>query len=142
MWLFGGSEVWLFWHLYSLQTLAGWLCAHHHLSQIHKSVHLSELLSDPGANINQSLSALGNVINALAEKCRSGKRLFVPFRCFALHPLLISTGSCPVLYCYTRVSCCILAVALLTNMQGASVHMRQQALTQHLSESSLLSHMH
>lgn len=33
-----------------------------------------------GANINQSLSALGNVINALAEVSRTGKRLFVPFR--------------------------------------------------------------
>ena len=33
-----------------------------------------------GANINKSLSALGNVINALAEKSKSKKRIFIPYR--------------------------------------------------------------
>lgn len=33
-----------------------------------------------GANINKSLSALGNVINTLVEVSRSGKKLFVPYR--------------------------------------------------------------
>ena len=32
-----------------------------------------------GANINKSLSALGNVINALVENA-NGKKTFVPFR--------------------------------------------------------------
>lgn len=32
-----------------------------------------------GANINKSLSALGNVINALVE-CASGKKVFIPYR--------------------------------------------------------------
>ncbi|DAZ99423.1 TPA: hypothetical protein N0F65_004056 [Lagenidium giganteum] len=33
-----------------------------------------------GANINKSLSALGNVINALVEVSRSGKKVFIPYR--------------------------------------------------------------
>jgi len=33
-----------------------------------------------GVNINKSLSALGNVINALAETAKTGKAIFVPFR--------------------------------------------------------------
>jgi len=33
-----------------------------------------------GVNINKSLSALGNVINALAESAKTGKAIFVPFR--------------------------------------------------------------
>lgn len=33
-----------------------------------------------GANINKSLSALGNVINALVEVSRSKKKVFVPYR--------------------------------------------------------------
>lgn len=33
-----------------------------------------------GANINKSLSALGNVINALVEVARSGKKVFIPYR--------------------------------------------------------------
>merc|ERR1719160_1493154 len=32
-----------------------------------------------GANINKSLSALGNVINALVE-CANGKKVFIPYR--------------------------------------------------------------
>ena len=33
-----------------------------------------------GANINKSLSALGNVINALSEQCKKGKKVFIPYR--------------------------------------------------------------
>lgn len=33
-----------------------------------------------GANINKSLSALGNVINALVEASRTGKKVFIPYR--------------------------------------------------------------
>lgn len=33
-----------------------------------------------GANINKSLSALGNVINALVEASRAGKKVFIPYR--------------------------------------------------------------
>uniref|UniRef100_K3X8T0 Kinesin-like protein n=1 Tax=Globisporangium ultimum (strain ATCC 200006 / CBS 805.95 / DAOM BR144) TaxID=431595 RepID=K3X8T0_GLOUD len=33
-----------------------------------------------GANINKSLSALGNVINALVEASRMGKKVFIPYR--------------------------------------------------------------
>jgi hypothetical protein len=33
-----------------------------------------------GANINKSLSALGNVINGLVEKARGNKRVFIPYR--------------------------------------------------------------
>lgn len=33
-----------------------------------------------GANINKSLSALGNVINALVEASRTGKKTFIPYR--------------------------------------------------------------
>jgi len=33
-----------------------------------------------GANINKSLSALGNVINALAERSKSNKQIFIPYR--------------------------------------------------------------
>ncbi|KAJ1620561.1 P-loop containing nucleoside triphosphate hydrolase protein, partial [Pavlovales sp. CCMP2436] len=34
-----------------------------------------------GANINKSLSALGNVINALAEQCKNPKKkVFIPYR--------------------------------------------------------------
>lgn len=33
-----------------------------------------------GANINKSLSALGNVINALAEQSKKGKKIFIPYR--------------------------------------------------------------
>lgn len=33
-----------------------------------------------GANINKSLSALGNVINALVEASRTSKKLFIPYR--------------------------------------------------------------
>ena len=33
-----------------------------------------------GANINKSLSALGNVINALAEQSKKGKKVFIPYR--------------------------------------------------------------
>ncbi|OQS07958.1 kinesin [Thraustotheca clavata] len=33
-----------------------------------------------GANINKSLSALGNVINALVEDARTGKKSFIPYR--------------------------------------------------------------
>ena len=33
-----------------------------------------------GANINKSLSALGNVINALVEMARAGKKQFIPYR--------------------------------------------------------------
>ena len=33
-----------------------------------------------GANINKSLSALGNVINALAEQAKKGKKVFIPYR--------------------------------------------------------------
>ena len=32
-----------------------------------------------GANINKSLSALGNVINALAEQAKKGKKVLVPY---------------------------------------------------------------
>merc|ERR1719472_56863 len=33
-----------------------------------------------GANINKSLSALGNVINALVEMARGKKKVFIPYR--------------------------------------------------------------
>ena len=33
-----------------------------------------------GANINKSLSALGNVINALAEQSKRSKKVFIPYR--------------------------------------------------------------
>ena len=33
-----------------------------------------------GANINKSLSALGNVINALAEQAKKSKKVFIPYR--------------------------------------------------------------
>jgi len=33
-----------------------------------------------GANINKSLSALGNVINALAEQSKKNKKVFIPYR--------------------------------------------------------------
>ena len=33
-----------------------------------------------GANINKSLSALGNVINALVESSGSSKKVFIPYR--------------------------------------------------------------
>lgn len=33
-----------------------------------------------GANINKSLSALGNVINALVESANTGKKVFIPYR--------------------------------------------------------------
>ena len=33
-----------------------------------------------GANINKSLSALGNVINALAEQSKKSKKVFIPYR--------------------------------------------------------------
>ena len=32
-----------------------------------------------GANINKSLSALGNVINALAEQSKKSKKVFIPY---------------------------------------------------------------
>merc|ERR1719473_846612 len=33
-----------------------------------------------GANINKSLSSLGNVINALAEQSKKNKKVFIPYR--------------------------------------------------------------
>eukprot|EP00820_Chromera_velia_P019035 Cvel_27947.t1-p1 / transcript=Cvel_27947.t1 / gene=Cvel_27947 / organism=Chromera_velia_CCMP2878 / gene_product=Kinesin-like protein KIF19, putative / transcript_product=Kinesin-like protein KIF19, putative / location=Cvel_scaffold3566:524-3441(-) / protein_length=443 / sequence_SO=supercontig / SO=protein_coding / is_pseudo=false len=49
-----------------------------------------------GANINRSLLALGNVINALAEKAKNGGRPFVPYRDSKLTRLLKDSlgGNC------------------------------------------------
>ena len=41
-----------------------------------------------GANINKSLLALGNVVNALSEKTRTGKNIFIPYRDSKLTRLL------------------------------------------------------
>lgn len=52
-----------------------------------------------GANINKSLSALGNVISALADKS-TGKEVFVPFRNSKLTELLMDSlggNSCTIM---------------------------------------------
>ncbi len=41
-----------------------------------------------GANINKSLLKIGNCINALAEKCKKGSKIYIPYRDSKLRRLL------------------------------------------------------
>ncbi|XP_015794202.2 kinesin-like protein KIF18B, partial [Tetranychus urticae] len=56
----------------------------------------SKVLHREGGNINKSLLALGNCINALAEKCRKGRKLHIPYRSSVLTRILSDSlgGNC------------------------------------------------